>query len=220
MDKLVVFGASGHAAVVIDAAEKQGLYLIAGLITNEIRPSETFGYDVLGRDDDILDVLTDDKRITAAIVAIGDNAVRQRVADNLSSRVPDLSFATVVHPSAVIGNEVRLGAGSFVAAGAVIGPRTSVGRHCIINTRASIDHDCDIQDFASIAPAAVAGGKCSIGWGAAIGIGATLTHGRTIGSETIIGAGALVLRDVQPRVVAYGSPATVIRDRVHGDRYL
>jgi sugar O-acyltransferase (sialic acid O-acetyltransferase NeuD family) len=220
MEKVAIFGASGHAAVVIDAAEKQGAYEIAGLITNETHPGHNvLGHGILGGDDDV-EALLAAQHFTLAFLAIGDNAIRQRIAERLSTRLPALSYATIIHPSAIVGSEVSLGVGSFVAAGAVVGPRTSVGRHCIINTRASIDHDCDMHDFASVAPGVVMGGRCSIGIGTHIGIGATLIQGRKIGPDTVIGAGALVMQDIEPRVVAYGLPAAVVRRRVRGDGYL
>jgi acetyltransferase-like isoleucine patch superfamily enzyme len=77
-----------------------------------------------------------------------------------------------------------------------------------------------LGDFASLAPNVATGGGCEIGDFTALSIGTVLTHGRTIGHHTVIGAGSVVVRDIPELVVAYGSPARIVRDRSPGDPYL
>jgi len=99
------------------------------------------------------------------------------------------------------------------------GPLT-IGEGCIVNTRASLDHHGVLEDYASLAPAVTTGGNVSIGEGSVIAIGATVLHGRSIGDWSVVGAGATVIDDVPDGVVAYGTPAKVVREREPGDRYL
>ena len=220
MERIAIFGSSGHAAVVIDAVVKQGLYEIVGLI-DSFAPAdrEVLGYRIIGRDDDLA-ALVQAHRIEGAVVAIGDNAIRWRVVASASTAHPALRFVTVIHPAATIGTGATIGPGTIVVAGAVVGPRTTIGSHCLINTGAQVDHDCTVEDFVSVAPAAVTGGNCRIGTGAAIGIGAVVIHNREIGAHSVIGAGAVVLHDIPTSVVAYGVPAREVRTRQPGDRYL
>jgi acetyltransferase-like isoleucine patch superfamily enzyme len=105
-------------------------------------------------------------------------------------------------------------------AGAVVNPCCQVGRFCIVNTNASLDHDCVMEDYASLAPGVTTGGNCRIGSHAAVSIGAVLRHGITIGEHSVVGAGSLVLGPVDAFSIAYGTPARKIRDRQPGDKYL
>lgn len=220
MKRIAVIGASGHAAVVIDAIQRQGSYEIAGLIDGFAPPqASVLGHAILGGDGDLPNLI-ERLNLVGVAVGIGDNALRRRIVERLAAAVPELRFVSVVHPSAVIGSDVEIGDGTLVAAGAIIGPRSRIGRHCIVNTGASLDHDCELADYASVAPGVVAGGNCSIGNGSAVSIGAVLKHGISVGADTVIGAGALVLRNIEANVVAYGTPARVVRIRERGDRYL
>jgi acetyltransferase-like isoleucine patch superfamily enzyme len=105
-------------------------------------------------------------------------------------------------------------------AGAVVNPCCNIGRFCIVNTNASIDHDSIMEDFSSLAPGVATGGNCRIGIFSAVSIGAILRHGVTIGDHSVVGSASTVLRDVEAFSVAYGTPAKKIRDRQQGDKYL
>lgn len=219
--RLVVLGASGHAKVIIDAAKKQGLYELAGIIVKSLdnMPRACLGVPVLGTDDS-LESLVREHGIQAAVVAIGDNFVREQVAAFIQSRYPLLEFGTIVHPSAQIGEEVAIGRGSVVMAGAVVNTGTTIGEFCIVNSSASLDHDNTVESYASIAPGATTGGNVAIGRAAAICLGAHVLHGRCIGANSVVGAGSVVTNDVPTNAVAYGTPARVQRMRAVGDRYL
>jgi sugar O-acyltransferase (sialic acid O-acetyltransferase NeuD family) len=217
LTRLLIFGASGHAAVAIDAALRQGGYEIVGLVGAGRSEPPVLGHPVLGSDDDLAAIVRS-TRADAAFVAIGDNAVRQAVAGRATRA--GLAFATLVHPLSSVAGSAAVAPGALVAAGAIVGPRAQIGAHAIVNTGAQLDHDCRLGDFASIAPAAVLGGDCAVEEGAAIGIGAVVIHGRRIGAHTVVGAGALVLHDLPAAVVAYGTPARVVRERQPGDKYL
>jgi len=220
MERIAVVGTSGHAKVVIDIIENSPGQAVAGVIADNLDGGTSFaGYRVLGNDDDV-GQLWRSGSLDSYIVAIGDNALRGRVAEMYQDQHPEIPVSRALHPDAVIADSADISAGTVIMAGAIVNPSCVIGRGCIINTRASLDHDCVLEEFASLAPGSVTGGNCTIGRFSAVGIGAKLKHGVSIGENTIIGAGATVIRDIAPFKVAYGTPATERKDRKAGDPYL
>ncbi|MDW7711230.1 MAG: NeuD/PglB/VioB family sugar acetyltransferase [Deferrisomatales bacterium] len=219
MTDIVVIGSSGHARVVLDTLEREARARVVGLLDSFRGAGEVcFGYEVLGTEAELPKLFADGVR--AAFIAVGDNWQRFRLAERARELVPGLRFVTAVHPSAQLGRDVELGEGSVAMAGAVVNPGSRLGRFSIINTRASLDHDGDLGEFASLAPGVAAGGRVSVGAFSAVGIGAAVGHGRKIGEHTVVGAGAVVVRDIPDHVVAYGAPARVVRRRSVGEPYL
>lgn len=220
VQNIVIVGSSGHAKVIIDMVEQEGRYRIIGTLDRD-RPvgQETLGYPVLGRQEDLPQLM---KRhdLHGAIVAIGDNFVRSRVVDRVLELCPGLPFVSAIHPRATIGKAVSVGVGTVIMAGAVVNPCCSIGRFCILNTNSSLDHDSWMGDYSSLAPAASTGGNCRIGGYSAVGIGAIIKHGVQIGEHTVIGAGSTVLRNQESCRVVYGTPAKQVRTRNPGDKYL
>jgi sugar O-acyltransferase (sialic acid O-acetyltransferase NeuD family) len=220
MEKILIVGSSGHAKVVIDIVQRDGRYVIAGLI-DSVRAigEQTLGCRVLGREED-LPRLADTNAVSGLLVAVGDNFLRAMVVARASKLCPTLSFPAAIHPRANIATDVSIGEGSVIMANAIANPGCTVGRFCILNTNSSLDHDSIMDDFSSLAPAAATGGNCRIGSYSAVSIGAVLAHKVCIGEHTVIGAGATVLEDIGAFQVAYGAPAKAIRARQAGDKYL
>lgn len=220
MENILIIGASGHGKSIIDIVQKQGKYNIVGLLDqNREIGTEIFGYQVLGKEENLQD-LVNIHCLTGAIVAIGDNFVRSQVVKRIQKICPELKFVCAIHPQASVASEVLIGEGTVIMAGARINACSKVGRFCILNTNSSLDHDSTMEDFASFAPGVVTGGNCIIEEFSAICIGAILIHGMRIGKQSVIGAGAIVTRPIEAFVVAYGAPATAIRVRLPGDKYL
>lgn len=203
--KIFVFGASGHAKVVIDIIERQGLYEIAFLADDDpsLKDRQVYGYSVLGGKEDLLS-----SGLERGIVAIGSNRARRVVAAWLRENGFDLISA--VHPSAQLARGVTIGSGSVVMAGVVINSDSTIGQDVIINTRASIDHDCHIGDGVHIAPGSTLCGTVTVGEGTFICAGATIIPNLTIGEHVTVGAGSTVIRDVPDGVTVVGSPAKAI----------
>lgn len=219
MDVLVI-GASGHGRVVIDLLEREGRHTIVGLADSIHEVGSSFcGYAVLGRDTEIA-TLQERYGFKGVLVAIGDNWARSEVVARVRHELPGVCFPAVVHPSCIIGNDVAIQDGSVVLAGSIVNAGARIGKHCIINTRASIDHDCELGNFASVAPGATLGGRVRVGMFTAISLGSSIIHRITIGEHTVIGAGAVVVTDIPERCVAYGVPARVARGRSKGEPYV
>lgn len=220
MKNIVVFGASGHAAVVIDALEKQGQYHIVGLIDQAHRQDEVYaGYKVIGNEKD-LPQLVKQYCIEGGLIGIGDNYVRYKLVQKIYTVVPTFNFVCAIHPSAQLARGVVIEEGTAVMANAVINAKVQVGKHGIVNTKASIDHHSVLGNFASVAPGVTVGGSTNIGAFSAVGLGANIIHNVSIGEHTVIGAGALVLQSIPNYVVAYGQPCRVVRNRTLGEKYL
>jgi sugar O-acyltransferase (sialic acid O-acetyltransferase NeuD family) len=205
MDKrpaLVIVGASGHAKVVIDIVEREGRCLIAHLLDDNraLHGKTFFGYRVAGS---AADISVGGKPL--ALVAIGDNGARQRIAGALRER--GIEFARAIHPQAQIGRGAVIGAGTVVMAGAVVNSDATIGENVIINTGATVDHDCVVGDGVHLAPGAHLCGGVRVGAGAFIGAGTVVVPGIRVGANAIVGAGSTLLEDVPENVRAAGSPA-------------
>jgi acetyltransferase EpsM len=214
-DRVVIWGASGHALVVADILRLEGREVVGFIddIAAERRGQSFAGARVLGGRE-CLDSLRADG-VHAIVIAVGDCAARLRLADVV--RQHDFELIHAVHPRAVIAAGVALGAGTVVCAGAVVNPGSSIAENVIINTSATVDHECVIADGAHVGPGVHLGGRVRVGRAAWVGIGATVSDRVVIGAESVVGAGAVVLNDVPRRVVAFGVPARVVRDVDEGD---
>lgn len=218
--KILIVGASDHAKVIIDIFEKEGNNNIIGFIDSfKQSGSINAGYPILGKEDNLPEIL-DQNQGCKLFIAIGDNWTRNQMKDNLEKIVPDISYISAIHPSALIGKNVFVGNGVAIMAGTVINPYSEIHDFSIINTSSSVDHDCIIGKFSSLAPRVTLGGNVNVGDFTAISIGATVTHGIKIGDQALIGAGALLLNNCPDNTVMYGLPAKVIKMRNAGDKYL
>jgi sugar O-acyltransferase (sialic acid O-acetyltransferase NeuD family) len=217
---VVLIGSSGHAKVIADTIEREGKYSLVGLIDSFRSPGEcTQHYRILGTEETLAKLVANGE-VYGGLIAIGDNWKRHLMAERIKSLAPEFVFVNAIHPSAQIAASVRIGEGTAIMAGAVVNADSSIGACCILNTRSSLDHDSVMNDFSSLAPNATTGGYVAIGAYAAVSLGASIIHRRHIGKHTVIGAGAVVLRDIPDYSVAYGTPAKVVRQRLASDSYL
>lgn len=203
MSKLVIIGAGGHGKVVADAAQKMKQYDdIVFLDARFATLNSLLGFAVIGDDAMIPELIA-----TACefVVAIGDNRIRARIFYELVAL--NATIATVVHPSAQIGQGVSLGSGSVVFANTTINPDTSIGRNVIVNTGTIVEHDCVIEDHVHLAPNSTVTGGCRLGEATLFGASATVIPNKVIGKGSIIGAGATVVKDIPENTVATGIPA-------------
>jgi sugar O-acyltransferase (sialic acid O-acetyltransferase NeuD family) len=220
MDGLLIVGSSGHARVIVDIIECAGAYTILGFLDDtKASGAIEIGYPILGSVADVPEIARQhDAR--GFFVAVGDNWNRGTLAAKVKQLAPALPAIIAVHPSAQLARSACLGPGTAVMAGAVVNSNASVGSFCIINTRASIDHDSQLEDFASIGPGATLAGNVRVGAYSAICLQACVAEKVSIGSHSVVGAGSVAFDDLPDGVLAYGTPALVVRSRSKGDRYL
>ncbi len=209
LERMIVLGASGHATVVLDAIQLQNRFEVIALIdelNTERHGTIWRGIPIVGGLEQLPTILQSGVR--KAIVAIGDCVVRTRLAEQLVSAGYEL--ATVVHPRAVVATDTCLGDGTVVMAGAVINAGSRIGRNVIINSNATIEHECVIDDGTHISPACCLAGNVQVGRQCWIGMGSIVKERTKIGNNVQIGAGSLVLKDVPSDVLTYGVPARIV----------
>lgn len=207
MALIIVAGASGqHAAVVYEAAILSGLK-VAGFATIEgAVPAPMLDCRWIGSIESI--AASEISRGTQFVIACGSNELRRQQSEALLSQ--GASLQSVYHPAAIVSPSAGIGPGSALLAGAIVGPRAALGCGVIINHAASVDHDCAVGDYSNISPGARFGGCVQAGPGVFVGLNAAVIQGLRLGENAIIGAGAVVTRNVAPGETVVGIPARPI----------
>jgi sugar O-acyltransferase (sialic acid O-acetyltransferase NeuD family) len=220
MKNIVIIGGGNQAHYTIDIIEKENKYNIIGIIDSihEIG-SDRFGYEILGRQENIVEIIKK-YQIQGGLVTIGDNWVRYIISNQILNLVPNFEFVNAIHPSVIIGNNVKLGIGITAMAGVIFNPKSIIGDFTFFATGAQIEHDCIISDFASISAGSVLGGYVKLGKFSALTLGVTVLDRLEIGENTVVGAGSLVIKSLPPNVLAYGNPTNIIRERAIGEKFL
>lgn len=191
---MYIFGASGHAKVVISALESRNIH-ISGVFDDNPAITSCLHYPVSVYKEE------ENQHDNSFIIAVGDNAVREKLCCRLGKGA---WYGTVIHKCAFVNNYTKYGEGTVFMAGTVVQPGVLIGKHVIINSGAVVEHDCEIGDFVHVAPNSTLCGGVRVGRGSVVGAGSTVLPGRRIGELCTIGAGATVLRDVVDGEVVYG----------------
>ncbi len=203
-DKLLIIGASGHGKVIADIALKMDKWKYISFLDDDLNIKSSMGIDVIGKSADVYKYIDD----CDIFVAIGNNDIREKIQEKIDTE--GASIPVLIHSSAVIGEQVELGAGTVVMAGAIINCCTKIGKGCIINTGAKIDHDNVIEDYVHISPGTNMAGSVHIGKKTWIGIGSVIINNIRITHSCTIGAGAVVVNDINEIGTYVGVPARKI----------
>jgi UDP-perosamine 4-acetyltransferase len=165
------------------------------------------GLPVLGGDE-VLERLRQEGA-EAAVVALGGNALRQRVGDRLAAM--GYALPALVHPAAQLSPSATVEEGAVIMARACLGPDARIGRLAIVNTNAVVEHDNLLGQAAHVAPGCALAGNVTLGDRALLGVGSAVRPGILIGADAVIGAGSAVVRDVPPGARMGGAPAAPLR---------
>ncbi len=198
---MFLYGASGHAKVIIDSLSASGIS-VSGLFDDNPNIKELMGLCVYGAFD--MKMFGDNN----LIISVGDNKIRKGLVEKLPLTI---KYGKAINPSSIISKSASIGAGSVVMQGAIVQASTQIGKHCIINTGATVDHDCFLGDYVHISPNATLCGGITVGEGSQVGAGAVVAPGITIGKWSLVAAGAVVLKDVPDNVLVIGNPARVVK---------
>lgn len=220
MQNILIIGGGGMAKEIIDALQCGDRFQPVGIVDDHLPVGQlVLDLPVVGCCDD-LNRLLDEYQTRNIIVAIGDNFVRSKVADRLKQAVPDTHFPAIAHPEAIVARSAQLDEGVFIAPGAVASADCRLGACSYLAIGAIVCHDSIVGRASTVGPGATLGGNVTVGRFTNVSLGASVIHGITIGEHTVVGAGSTVVRDLPDRVVAYGSPARVVRTREEGEAYL
>jgi UDP-perosamine 4-acetyltransferase len=207
---VVIYGAGGQARVLLELMARAGIGPLAGIVDDnpQLQGANIDGVAILGTSDRLASLLAV-HRIHRAVIAVGNNANRKRLADH--ARSLGLRLPVLIHPNAYVSPTAKLADGTVVMAGAVIAAYAAIGACGIVNTRASVDHDCSLGDDVHIAPGVTLAGSVTVGNRTLIGVGATILPNLHVGDDSIVGAGAVVIHDVPSNTTVVGNPARTIR---------
>lgn len=194
-----LFGASGHAKVILDVLFSNDIKVVSILDDNP-KVIELSKIPVL----DTKQFKFEDNQ--EFIISIGDNYIRKKIVESNK-----LKYFFTVHSAATVSKFAVIEEGTVIMPQAVINSEAKIGKHCIINSRSVVEHDCVLGDFVHISPNAALAGNVSVGEGAHVGIGAVIIQGITIGKWATIGAGAVIIENIPDYAVVVGNPGKIIK---------
>jgi len=208
---LYIIGSGGFSKQVIEIVEEinaiKPKYELLGLIDDDPdkKGREVLGYFVLG---DTTDLATwSQKASMSAVIAIGDGAVREKITRKLL----EINWVNLIHPKTVISKYISLGKGNIICGGVVVNPETKLGDHCHINIGSTLGHDVTLKSYTTIMPGCRISGCVTVNKKAMLGTGSIVMQEKIIGSGSSIGAGAVVLKDVEEGMVYAGVPAKPLK---------
>lgn len=198
-EKQYLFGASGHAKVVLDILFSNNVKVEAILDDNP-KVSHLSTIPVIHADQF---QFNDNQEF---IISIGNNVIRKKIVEK-----NNFKYYLAIHSDTTVSKFAIIEEGTVVMPQAVINSDAKIGKHCIVNSRSVIEHDCVLQDYVHISPNASLAGNVFVGEGSQIGIGASVIQGIKIGKWVTIGAGAVIINDVPDYAVVVGNPGKIIK---------
>jgi len=198
---MFLYGASGHAKVIIDILKKNKI-AVTGLFDdnpeikmfNNIKCYGNFNLKILKQNQ--------------LIISIGDNLIREKIVVQLADKI---KYGVAVDNTACISENIKIGDGTVIMPNVTINTETFIGKHVIINTSASVDHECKIGDFSHISPNVTLCGNVFVGRLSHIGAGATIIPNIKIGENVTVGAGTVIIDDIPDNCVVVGNPGKIIK---------
>lgn len=215
-DGIVIFGTGGFARelhqILEDLRDAGSAIPFLGFLDGNPKShgGEVHGHPVLGG----VEWLRSRPNVAVAI-GIGSPSAKRNVVDQIRALGPR-SFPPIIHPRAWLGNRIQIGEGAIICAGTNATTDLKIGAFVILNLDCTVGHDAVIGDFTTAAPSVNLSGNVLVGEGCDLGTGSTIIQGITIGHWSIVGAGAVVVRDLPANVTAVGTPARPIKERAEG----
>ena len=212
MKDLIIFGASGFGREVAWVVERINIvsptWNRLGFMDDDddIQGTEINGYKVLGKTADVGNYSD-----TYFVVAVGASRTREKIVSNMKAENPSIKYGTIIDPSVEMSNLVSIGEGTIICAHTIITVNNEIGSHVIVNLDCTVGHDAILKDFGvpriNTCPRMVT----NIGHAVELGTGVQIIQGKSVGDYSIVGAGAIVVKDIPEKCNAVGSPAKPIK---------
>lgn len=212
MKDLYIIGAGGFGREVAWLVERinqvEATWDIKGFIDDNkaIKGKIEGGYPILGG----TDYLLEEKKEIWVVCAVGSAKIRKSIIEKTQIN-SNIRYATVIDPSVILSHRVEIGEGAIICAGTILTVDITIGKHVIINLDCTLGHDDIIEDFVTIYPSVNISGNVIVETCAELGTGMQVIQGKRIGRESILGAGAVVVKDIPEQCTAVGSPARKIK---------
>jgi sugar O-acyltransferase (sialic acid O-acetyltransferase NeuD family) len=212
LEPIVIVGAGGHGRGILEilravAAVAGAACPVAGFLDDDpgVLAAKPGGLPVLGSMEEAPRLIRGGHRF---LIGVGEPRIRRAVADRLASN--GAVFAAAVHPSVIMYGEVSVAPGCVLGAGVVVAAATRLCDHVLLNLNATVGHDCLLDRFATVGPGANIGGNVTMGEGAFVGLNGTVLPGRSLGPASQLGAGSVLLENLEAGCIAFGVPARVV----------
>lgn len=208
MKGLLIIGAGGHGKVIADIASALGKWDRIAFVDDKYPDlKQVLDWPVIGGMEDFR---MHRQEYPDVFVAVGDNAVRQKIT--IWSEEAGFHLPSLIHPRAAVSRLAVIGAGTIINSQSAVNANAKIGKGCIVNTGATVGHDCVLGDFVHVAPGASLAGETVIGEACWIGMRSAVIEQLTVGKGVVVGAGAVVLSDVPDQKLVVGIPAKIIKD--------
>ncbi|NTQ27770.1 acetyltransferase [Enterococcus faecium] len=208
----IIIGAGGHAKVVVDILYSQEKE-IYGFVDDNRATLRNLKY--LGNLGFLNTLSLEIKKNYYFIIAIGQCSIRRAIYEKL--KIPNEFYGSAIHSTACISDYSFVSNGTVIMPNVVVNADALIGNHVILNTGCIIDHDGEVDDFAHIAPGTCLTGGVSVGEGTLVGVGSRCVPLKKIGSWSIIGAGSTVVSNIPDNVLAYGTPAKIMKEGINDE---
>jgi sugar O-acyltransferase (sialic acid O-acetyltransferase NeuD family) len=202
-EKILLIGAGGHSQSCIDVIQQENKYEIVGLIgIKEEVGQNRLGYEILGTDEDLLDLSQSISNVLIAVGQIKSAVLRKKLfnlAQNLNFKTP-----SIISPKAYVSPHAKIGAGTILMHGTYVNAGATVGENCIINSRALVEHGANIGDHCHLSTGAIVNGNVSIGDKTFVGSGSVIKEGIIVGENCVIGMGLSLFTNLNEGITFLG----------------
>jgi UDP-perosamine 4-acetyltransferase len=201
--RVAILGAGGLGKVILEAFVSKGEHEVVGFLDDQA--SKSFcGRPILGKLHDL--ELLQQRKVAGVCLALGDRFLQERIQFIRRIRKMNLRAVNAIHDTAWVSPSAKLGQGIYVGPQACIHAGAKVGDFSTIWSGCIVEHDCQLGENCFLAPGAKTAGYTVLGDHVFLGIGAVLLRTK-VGSYGTVGAGSLLMRDVEPKAIYWGNPA-------------
>ena len=212
LKEIAIYGAGGfglEVAMLIEQINdiKREWQVVGFFDDGEPEGKRINGYHVLGG----IEKLNQWESGLSLVLALGIPTSKKSIWEKIENE--KISYPVLMHPSVITGSKdyLKIGEGSIFCAGTIITTNISIGSHVILNLCCTVGHETKIGDFSSFMPTCNISGEVKIGEATFWGTGSKIINKRTVGDNVIVGAGAVVTKDIPDNVTAAGIPASIIK---------